>query len=316
MKFLEKLTRKPEMFQRIFGLKFELFSLLSKNIKPLWEEQEFQRLNRANRKRSIGAGHPYSFKTIEEKVITVLFYYKAYPTQELLGAILDVDQSVISRLFNALLPLIEEAADPELKSFLNKAKEFCNNEKIKTLDKLIEKYPELKDASTDVTEQKCYRSTNNEEQKEYYSGKSKKHAIKTQISVSYNGKILDVSNSYPGKTHDKKIMDQEKTVGKFVKFVPQRFDLGYQGIKKDYSDHYLILPWKKKKGKELSNLEKENNKANSKRRVIVENVFSRAKKFRILSGLFRNPIKSYNAVFRGVAAILNFRLKNGIVQTG
>ena len=53
---------------------------------------------------------------------------------------------------------------------------------------------------------------------------------------------------------------------------------------------------------------KELNKAHSKRRVIVENVLSRIKKFRILSGLYRVDINDYNQVFRNVAALNNLKL--------
>ena len=53
---------------------------------------------------------------------------------------------------------------------------------------------------------------------------------------------------------------------------------------------------------------KELNKAHSKRRVIVENVLSRIKKFRILSGLYRGDINDYNQVFRNVAALNNLKL--------
>jgi hypothetical protein len=312
MKFLEKLIRKPETMQRVIGVKPEQLILLSKNIEPLWQAEETKRLDRDDRKRAMGAGHPYSFETIQEKIAAVLFYYKSYPTQEVVGLTLGVNQSAISRLFRRIIPLIEDAADPELKSFLNTVKEACDKEKIKTLEKLLEKFPELKDVSGDATEQPCYRSEDYKTQEDHYSGKSKQHAIKTQIEVSFTGKILDVSDSYPGKTHDKAIMNLEKTIEKFPKFVPQRFDSGYQGICTDYPDHNLILHCKKPKGRELTSLDKEYNKANSKRRVIAEHVFSRFKKFRILGNVFRNNVKIYNKIFRGVAALLNFKLANPV----
>jgi len=308
MKFLEKLILKPKIFQRVIGLSVEQLILLSEQVYPLWQKQESKRLSRKNRKRAMGAGRQYTFKTIKEKVAVVLFYYKSYPTQELLGMILDTDQSTISRLFHRIIPLIEEAADPEMKTFLSNVKAIMHKEHIKTLDQLFLKFPELKDVSTDATEQSCYRSTDYEQQKEYYSGKSKKHAIKTQILVSYNGKLLDISKSYPGKVHDKKIMDQERTIEKLPEIVPQRFDSGYQGIINEYPQHYLILQRKKPKGKPLANIDKELNWANSKRRIIAEHIISRLKKFKILSNVFRNKLFNYNVIFRGVAAILNFRL--------
>jgi len=307
---LDKLSKKPEMMQRIIGLKFEVFKIFCKNIELVWKDAEFQRLKKEGRKREIGAGHPYRFKTIEEKVAVVLIYYKTYCTQEFLGCILDVDQATISRLFSKLIPLIEKAADPELNTFLSKLKEECSKEKIGTLEKFLIKYPEFKDISTDATEQECFRSANNEIQKKHYSGKSKKHSIKTQISVLNTGRIINVSNSYPGSVHDITVFYNEETIKMLLKFVPQRFDSGYQGLQARYPEFYIILPVKKSAKKELTRLDKEHNKLNSKRRVIAENVLSRIKKFRILSGVYRNELKNYNQIFRGVAALINFKLEN------
>ena len=132
--------------------------------------------------------------------------------------------------------------------------------------------------------------------------------MKTQITVSSIGRVLDVSSSYPGSVHDKKIIDQEKTIAKIPKKTPLRFDSGYQGVQKDYPFHYLILPFKKPKDKELLPHEKEFNQVNSKHRVKVEHAFAKFKNFKILRGLFRNKISSYNMIFRGIAALLNFRL--------
>lgn len=58
----------------------------------------------------------------------------------------------------------------------------------------------------------------NEEQQVHYSGKKKQHTVKVQLSFAATGRILDISNTYPGSVHDKKILDQEGTVKK----IPQK----------------------------------------------------------------------------------------------
>ena len=78
-------------------------------------------------------------------------------------------------------------------------------------------------------------------------------------------------------------------------------------------DHYIVLPTKKPKGKELSNLAKEHNKINSRRRVIAEHIISRLKKFRICGDRYRGFAKSHNQIIRNIAAILNFRLANPVI---
>jgi DDE superfamily endonuclease/Helix-turn-helix of DDE superfamily endonuclease len=309
MKFLEKITRKEARFQRYIGLNLKQLDLLTIKIEALWKIAEYNRLKRPGRKRKVGAGHPYELKTIKDKIITVLLYYKLYVTQEFLGDLIGIDQANISRLLNKMLPLIEEAADPELKTYLSQAKNACKN-RINSFEELTKEFPDLKDVSSDATEQAVYRSSDYKTQKKYYSGKSKQHAMKTQISVSAQGRILDVSASYPSTVHDKALIDQEKTITKFDERVPHRFDSGYQGVVKDNPKHYLILPFKKPKNKELSELQKEHNRANSRRRVKAEHAIARLKKYRILSGVYRQPLYDYNQTFRNIAALLNFRRNN------
>lgn len=311
MKFLEKIIRKTNTFQRTVGLTLEQFNILVEKLTPLWKKAEDERKLASVRKRKIGAGHPYKLQLLQQKVLLVLLYYKLYLTQEFLGIIIGIDQANVSRLLKKMLPLIEQASDFELTTYLNKIKkEHEVAGKINDWVELIKKNPHLSDVSTDVTEQQCFRSENNEKQKAHYSGKKKKHVLKTQISVATTGQILDVSQTYPGSVHDKTIIEQEKTVKKFPKKTCLRFDLAYQGIKQENPDHYIVLPTKKPRGKELSDLAKEHNRVNSRRRVIVENVFSRLKKFRICGNLYRGCLKSYNQIFRNIASLLNFKLAN------
>ena len=312
MKLLEKLITKPKTFQRMLGLKFEQFELLLKRLNPIWKRAELSRKARESRKRNIGGGRPYHFKKLAEMVATVLLYYKTYATQELVGLIVGLDQGNVSRLLKKMLPLIEQAADPELATYLAQAKRafeaMPSKDKIADWIAFLKKYPDLKEVSTDATEQPCYRSVDYEKQKAYYSGKKKRHELKTQISVAGSGRALNISATVPGSIHDKKLIDQECTVKKFPERTVQRFDSGYQGLAKEHPKHYIVTPNKKFRGEDLPPLEKELNRAHSKRRVIVENVLSRIKKFRICSNLYRGDIDDYNDIFRNVVALVNFKL--------
>jgi len=314
MKFLKKLIKKPKIFQRTTGLLIEQFDKLIKQCKAAWEKAELERKSERRRERKIGGGAKYKLELLEEKVLAVLIYYKTYMTQELLGLLVGLDQSNVSRLFTKISLILEQTADTELAAYLKAAKEEFDQqrpeERINNWDSFIKRHPHLREVATDATEQPCYRSKKYEIQKKHYSGKKKQHTLKTQISVSALGRILDVSATYPGSTHDKSIIDQEKTIKKFPEKTCHRLDSGYQGTRADNPKHYLVLPIKKKAKTELSQLAKELNRAHSKRRVIVENVFSRIKKFKICQNVFRSPIASFNQVFRNVAALINFKLSH------
>ena len=314
MKFLEHLIKKPDIFQRTVGLSLKQFELLSKQLVHHWQKAEEQRKMSKKRKRKIGGGRPYKLMDLKLKLLTVLVYYKAYLTQEFLGILIELDQANVSRLLAKMRPLIEQAADPELATYLNKVKEeyeqLSPQQRINDWHKFIRRHPDLKSVATDATEQQCYRSQNKDIQKKYYSGKKKLHTLKTQISVSMAGKILDISGTYPGNVHDKKVIDQEQTVQKFPEKTCQRFDSGYQGVTKENPNHYAITPIKKPHKKELSSLARELNTSHSKRRIIVENIFSRLKKFKICKYTFRGPIDTYNQTFRNISGLVNFRLNN------
>ena len=312
MKLLKKLITKPQIFKRTIGLSLDQFKMYAQSLTPIWRQAEQKRKLRATRYRKIGGGRQYNCKTIEEMLAIVFLYYKSYWTQEFIGALFDLDQSNVSRLLKKMLPLIEKAADPELAVYLQQAKvEFAQispNQRINNWRDFLEKHPDLREVSIDATEQQCYRSSDYQTQKLYYSGKQKCHSLKTQIAVSVSGRILDVSETVPGSMHDKKLIDAEETIFKFPQQTVQRLDSGYQGLVKSHPKFYIITPHKKPHKQELSPLAKELNKAHSKRRVIVENVLSRIKKFRILSGLYRGDINDYNQVFRNVAALNNLKL--------
>lgn len=311
MKFLHNLTKKTLILQRTIGLKENQFYTLVNRLEQVWEDSEKKRKSSPTRKRAIGAGNSYKHESLKDKLLIVLLYYKLYVTQEFLGVIVDLDQANISRLLKKMLPLIEQAADPELALYLAKAKQDeASYARINNLQDFFKIHPDLEEVIVDATEQECYRSEDNEQQKKYYSGKRKAHMIKTQVTIGRSGRIIDISESAPGSIHDKKLFDQEDTINKFPKKTRIRGDSGYQGAPEQHPDHYIIIPIKKPKGGQLSDVAKESNRANSKRRVVVEHAIGKIKHFRMFNGVYRGKIENYNQSFRNAASILNFRLKN------
>ena len=131
-------------------------------------------------------------------------------------------------------------------------------------------------------------------------------ANKTQILIDEERRILDVSKSYAGSFHDKKIFDLENTMQKIPRQSIFMGDLGYLGIKKENFDRKIDLPYKKNKGQEKLPIEqREFNRVLAKKRVIVEHAIGRIKKFRICSDVYRGKEDNYNQIFRNVAALVN-----------
>lgn len=303
----QKLFNKPNKLMRFTGLTVSQYRILVERLKPLWEKAELERLWRVDRKRDIGAGRCYTIKFLEDKLLLILLWYRTYTVFELLGWIFQLDATNIGRLINKLTPLLETVADPELLVYLKVAQK--KRKKIRTWDEFVEEFPDLAEVIIDSTEQRRRRPTNKREQKRVYSGKKHAHTIKTQITVSRRGRILDVSKSYSGRIHDKTVLDKEKTLTRLPRKTRKRMDKGYDGVIQENPELNIILPHKRRRNSPpLTRGQKQANTIRAKNRVVGEHIIARLKKYPILSDKYRSSESSYNQHFRNIAALCNFRL--------
>jgi len=98
--------------------------------------------------------------------------------------------------------------------------------------------------------------------------------------------ILYLSDTYPGSVHDKKICDIESL--EFDKNVTLLVDLGFVGLTSEKAT--ILIPYKKKKNKELSSEQKEFNKTVSKARVKIEHILGSVKICRKVKDKFRGRL--------------------------
>jgi len=274
------LKKRPNTFRKLTGLTVEKFEELLKTITPLYNKSEEKRLYKSNRQRAQGAGRRQNL-SLEDKLLMLFMYYRVYITHEFLGFIFNLHNSNVSRQINYLQPLLP-------KIFRIPTRKIKLSEADITEEQLIE-------ILVDATEQQIQRPQR--KQKKYYSGKHKKHTLKNQIVVDSQGKILSVTQSHPGKTHDKNIYDKTKIYTD--KKSKQIADLGYFGI------NSMELPFKKPKGKNLTEQQKQFNKILARHRVIVEHCIGKMKIFQILAQRYRNPLHKHSIIFKNIAGIHN-----------
>lgn len=292
---------------RFTGLTVKQYQTLVEKLQPLWARSEFKRLWHIKRKRGIGAGRRYQLIPVEDKLLVILLWYRTYTIFELLGWIFQLDATNIGRLIKKLAPLVQEAADPELLTYLKTAEK--KRKKIRTWDEFVEEFPDLAEVIIDATEQRRKRPVNKRKQKHVYSGKKHAHTLKTQITASKRGRFMDVSKSYPGRIHDKTVLIKEKTLDHFPKKTRKRLDKGYDGIIKEYPKSNIILPHKRRRNSPpLTRGQKQANTIRAKERIVGEHAIARLKKYQILSDKYRSDTNSYNQHFRNIAALCNFRL--------
>ena len=262
---------------------------------------EIKRLSyrKDRRERSIGAGRPFKLD-IKNRFLMMLVYYRLYITYTLAGFLFDLDQSSICRDIQKIESLVRKCVPIPQKIYKI-------TKRLKTPEEVEKYFPGFM-AFIDCTEQQVPRPENRKRRKTYYSGKRKRHTVKTQLMVNNQGLIIHKAGHKRGKRHDYDIHKKSHPVT--PKQVVSVFDLGYLGVGKDYPEQLSSLPYKKKKDLELSAEEKECNKSHSRERMAIEHTISKLKKYRILADVFRNKLRKYNKISDIVSGLINYRIMN------
>jgi DDE superfamily endonuclease/Helix-turn-helix of DDE superfamily endonuclease len=170
--------------------------------------QAYQQLYPANqtaegqpRQRSVGGGCKGRLEQPEEKLLFLLVYLKTYPLQAVMGELFGLSQPQVNYWMHRLLPVLRSALDdlgvlPE-----RDPTHFAQDQGASG------KAPRL---IIDATERRRQRPKNPEKQALFYSGRKKQHGDKNVVIVHTRGKRIDyLSQTYAGKTHEKKIAEEE-----------------------------------------------------------------------------------------------------------
>jgi DDE superfamily endonuclease/Helix-turn-helix of DDE superfamily endonuclease len=153
--------------------------------------QAYQQLYPANqtaegrpRQRSVGAGCKGRLGQPEDRLLFILVYLKAYPLQAVMGELFGLSQPQVNYWIHRRDPTYFAQAQGS-----------------------SGKSPQL---IIDATERRRQRPKNPEKQALLYSGRKKKHCDKNVVIVNARGQRIDyLSQTYPGKAHEKKIADEE-----------------------------------------------------------------------------------------------------------
>ena len=298
----DRLSRKPLLFKSFTGLTVKEFdNIYKKEVAKRYGRHEIQRLSakRKERERSMGAGRHFKLNT-KNRFLMLLVYYRLYITYTLAGFLFDLDQSNICRDIQKIELLVRKCVPIPQK--------ICHiTKRLKTPEEVEKYFPGFM-AFIDSTEQQIPRPENRRRRKAYYSGKRKRHTVKTQLMVNNQGVIIHKTKHKKGHRHDYDIYKKNHPVTPCN--IANVFDLGYLGVEKDYPEQLSSLPYKKKKDLELSAEEKERNKSHSKRRIVIEHTICRMKKYRILADVFRNKLRKHDRVSDIVSGLVNYRIMN------
>jgi hypothetical protein len=286
MSHTDRLRKAPTAFRRLTGITPFAFDELLEKLGPLYDQAEARRRARPGRKREPGGGRKHTLE-LADRLLMLLIYYRTYTTHAFLGFLFGIDDSAVGRNINPLGTLLAGIFRiPERRVEISE--------------------DEIRELFFDATERPTRRPKRG--QRAFYSGKKKRHTIKAQVVVARRRKspgpdpgprrlrIVAVSGSVPGSTHDKKLYDQSRVVA--PPDVKRTGDTAYLGTG-------LETPTRKPRGHELTDEQKAGNRKISIRRVAAEHGIGKMKVWRIASERYRNPVSKHTLIMKNVAGLHN-----------
>jgi Helix-turn-helix of DDE superfamily endonuclease len=164
-------VRDDRQMKALTGLSQAQFASLLPVFSAIYQATQQQRyeegLRSGTRRRKPGGGTKGKLPTMAEKLLFVLYYYKTYPTFDVLGTQFDIGRSKAHENLHKLSPLLY---DTLVHLEMMPHREFGTPDDLKAalrgIDQLI----------IDATERAYRRSQDDAKQREHYSGKKRAYA--------------------------------------------------------------------------------------------------------------------------------------------
>lgn len=292
----DQVKDQPKLFRAMTSIDQAEFEELLVPFGAAWKDHAAKTaLPEPDRQRQPGGGRKAALQTLADKLLFILYYFKVYPLQEILGFEFGMGQAQACTWIHLLSPLLKHA--------LAALKQLPERSPTQLAANLV-KSGETK-FLIDGTERKIQRPKDDAEQTKYYSGKKHAHTVKNDIIATLKSRqVKYLSQTYEGKKHDKKICDEEQPT------LPRSSTLYQDTAFQSYAPAgvKVIQPKKKPRGRELSDRDKQRNRRISKVRVVVEHVIAGVKRCRIVKDILRNTKDKFDDLIMEIACGLhNFR---------
>jgi hypothetical protein len=171
------------------------------------------------RQRKLGGGAKGLLSQMEDKLLFLLVYQKTTPLQTIHGLHFGLRHPQTNYWIHRLLPVLRRALVA-----LDMAPE-RDASRVATSPLMLEGAPA---GALDGTERRRQRPTDAAKQTAHYSGKKKAHTDKNVLLINeYTSKVVYLSPTVAGKTHDKKAVDEADLVYPVNSTLDK--DTGFQG---------------------------------------------------------------------------------------
>src|SRR6516164_7553029 len=197
----------PKIFPALTGLTLEEFERLAPEFAAAHAQARAASTHTKNgtpRRRAAGAGAPPALG-LTDRLLMTLVWLRIYPTYELLGWLFGLEKSNAWENVQDTLAVLGTLAEFPFE------RPAADRAKLATPAAVIAAFPEVK-ILIDAKEQPFRRPQGWDQQKPFYSGKTKRHTVKNQIVCTPEGRIGGVSDTAPGSTHDRTMMRADGTL--------------------------------------------------------------------------------------------------------
>jgi hypothetical protein len=316
----DHLRRFPTVFRSLTGLRLAEFDTLVRDLTLLLAQAEQRRHMLARtpsgayqpRRRAIGAGPPCKLDG-RDQLLLVVVWLRQYPTHEVLGFLFGVSDSVVSRLVARLVPVLAQAGRDTMRM------PDPGRKHRRDLPALLQQLPEL-GVVIDSFEQPVQRPQKRAEADHWYSGKKKRHTIKSQVGVDrHTGAIVDVAESVRGPTADITVLKQSRLLQRLPPGVSGEGDLAYVGMDKEHPQGLGFTPRRKPRGKDKHRERGQEheqppedvayNQAFARSRIIVEHTIGRLRRYQALTALDRHHREGHTERVQAVAGLVNRQMR-------
>jgi hypothetical protein len=197
-----RIATKPAVFQMLTGLSLQAFLdlLPAFHLATAHLDYQAEQHRTQPRRRQKGGGRKPLLLSDADRLLFILFYFKVYPLQAVQAFFFSMSQAQACEWIHRLTPVLNQALGFEKQLPARKAAD---------VTQVLRTCPGL-EFIIDRTERPIQRPKDKKHQREYYSGKKKRHTVKNvTIGDRRTRKIKALSRTQPGKTSDKRTADDE-----------------------------------------------------------------------------------------------------------
>jgi hypothetical protein len=217
----DKLKDKPRAFLAATGLTLTEFESLLPVFQTAYEctYPPDRTYEGKARQRSAGGGAKGTLPSFADKLLFIVVYQKTNPLQVMHGLQFALSQSQANYWIHRLLPVLQHALRE-----MGHAPE-RDAQRVETSALALAGAPNL---AVDGTERRRQRPRDTAMQKAHYSGKKKTHTDTNILLINeHTGKVVYLGPTLPGKTHDKKAVDETPVAYRTNTTLDK--DTGFQG---------------------------------------------------------------------------------------